>query len=62
MDVVTAFVLSLVSCVPVSGLCVFGHDACNDGLVAPRGIVNDDSMCISVKERHPERIRVSSVK
>ena len=59
MDVGTAFLLSLVSYVSVSCLCVFGHDACNGDPVAPRGIVNNDNVCISVKERHPGRIRSS---
>lgn len=50
MDVGTAFLLSLVSYVSVSCLCVFGHDACDDDPVAPRGIVNNDNVCISVKK------------
>ena len=46
----------------VSCLCVYGHDECNDEPVAPRGIVNNDNVCISVKGRYPDHIRVSSAK
>ena len=51
--------LSDVGLMIVSCLCVYGHDECNDEPVAPCWQVDNDSMCITVKKRYPERIRLS---
>ena len=51
--------LSDVGLMIVSCLCLYGHDECNDEPVAPCWQVDNDSMCITVKKRYPERIRLS---
>ena len=51
--------LSDVGLMIVSCLCVYGHDECNDDLVAPCCFVDNDNIYITVKGRYPERIRLS---